>query len=196
MLFSMIPATRVLLLASLLLAACAQQPGAPVVHNEEVTPSYTPGLARYAASQGGLLVEFPHLPFPEPRELAEPVLLENMRTAYWGREVPFWRKAPPGVTPGLRVTVLLDAAPGASAIGLCREGSGPLGSGGATMRVLLSVCRGSKMVSNARGSLYPPPGPGDPALGELLRVMLLVTLPRNDPNRGGKEPRRRRLLPS
>ncbi len=181
------------LLAALLLliaSGCAQTPGAPVVSNEEVTPSYTPGLAQYAASQGGLLVEFPNLPFQEPRSVAVPLILENMRTAYWGSVVPFWSEAPSEVSPALRVKVLLDAAPSASAIALCREGTGPLGSSEPRMRVLFAVCRGGKMVSNARGSLYPPPRPDDPALGELLRVMLLVTLPRDDPNRRGDGPRR------
>lgn len=170
--------------AALLLAACAQTPGAPLVNNVDVGPSYSPALLRYTAAQGGIPVSFPNLPFLEPRETAVPLLLQSMRTARIGDQIPLLAEAPAGVSPGLRIVVLLDAAASTEAGDLCRGGELTAGSAGERMRVYMAACRGRQPVSRSRGSLLPPARPDDPALGELLRTMLLVTLPPDNPNRG------------
>jgi len=134
------------LAAALLLSACAQTPGAPLVANVDVGPSYSPGLLRYAAGQGGIPVSFPNLPFQEPPEVALPILLESMRTARIGDQIPLLAEAPDGVKPALRIVVLLDAALATTASSLCRGGGLTAGSGGERMLVYMAACRDGQAV--------------------------------------------------
>lgn len=171
------------LLALGLLTACAGGSGG-VIYSRSLD-SYNPEVRLYSASRGGMFLEVPNNPFALPADQVTRTIGRGLRGAPPGQAFDFFAEAdkPEGFSSPYRLIVLLDAAPGAKSEVICKGQPQPTdATGGSDMRVMMSLCVGERLMSNARGSVLRPAAPGDPAFINLLRRMAQVIMPRHDPN--------------
>jgi hypothetical protein len=168
----------------LLLGACAGNAGPyGLVYNRQLD-AYSPSVLGYSAARGGINLELPNNPFPLPREDFERVIGQALYGAAPASPFAFYAAShrPEEFNSPYRVIVLLDAARGARSEIICKGAQQPVAGGGPEMGILMTLCVGDKLMSTVTGSIARPAGPEDYGLTRLLRHMVFLLMPREDPN--------------
>ena len=145
--------------------------------------SYDPIIVDYIVSRGAMYTEVLGNPFSAPPEALESAVTRAMSGANPGQPIRFATELEEGSGRSpYRVVVAFNPGPGVSGYRLCLDEPGPAGAAAGEIRVIAVFCARERQEISVRGSLPQASGPGDPALGDLLRRMTAELFPRRNPD--------------
>jgi hypothetical protein len=174
-------ATRILAALGLgaVLAGCAGGAGGPVITNEYRNTTYAPRVLTYPAAEGGLYTEVVGRPFgADPDALARKVT-GVMERAHFGNKVPLTTDPAQRDKGSYRLVALFDPDRRLDYGDVCRGERTQAGSDSATgtTTMLLTFCRGSKVISSLKARQGGLSGLDDPAFEAFLAQASVALLP-------------------
>jgi hypothetical protein len=161
------------------LVGCAGFAGGPVITKEYRNTTYAPRVLSYPAAEGGLYTEVVGRPFSADREALARKVTSVMERAHFGNKVPVTTDPAQRDRSSYRLVALFDPDRRVDYGDVCQGKRTQAGTDAAsgTTTMLLTFCRGSKVISSLKARQGGIDGLDDPAFENFLAQASVALLP-------------------